>query len=258
MEPSSPHRPLSQKQKHFLDQYHITGDVGQSWLNAGYKCSLESASGNASRVLQRDDAQEYLRELQQHDRKKTGITREALIERFKEIFFSEDVRPHDVILAGRELARMTGAYNPPPEEEPVDTLYEFMARMRQQGMERQQEQIRQREARNRIVSENRATDTNPPTENAPLSPVEQYQRENNIVPPPQPTSEVPQTTPQPVEPPRPVQFTPIQKKWLQENPWFQEQAQRAIDWEPHYNPYYDPTMQQTRKRGNAEVIFPGR
>ena len=115
MKTQSNTRPLNSRQKHFLDRYHITGNLGQSWLDAGYNCSFESASGNAGRILQREDAQEYLAELHQSTRQHTGLTREKILDRLEEIIDDRTAKNRDVIWACREAGRMVGAYTPKPE-----------------------------------------------------------------------------------------------------------------------------------------------
>lgn len=121
------HRPLNSRQKRFLDHFHETGNAGQSWIEAGYKSSYTVACSAASRFLQREDAQEYLKGLQGVDRDKSGLSRQQLIKRLENILDSEDARDVDVISACREIGRMIGAYeSDQPANPPTDTLSQFM------------------------------------------------------------------------------------------------------------------------------------
>ncbi|MAS94658.1 MAG: hypothetical protein CMO55_15780 [Verrucomicrobiales bacterium] len=219
--PSSTRRSLNQKQKHFLDRYHITGDLGQSWIDAGYNCTIESASSNASRVLQREDAQEYLQSLQKHSRQRTGLTAEKLLDRLEQIIDSPDARDRDVIQAIREAGRMIGAYQPKPEpKEPVrDTLHEFIKRVRAQGSRRAETEI---EPPVETSYEYQQTPETPPAEEPPIH-----------------------STPEP---------TPVPHHVPQRQSSIHRQPLPPNEVHPHYNPYYDPTIPQ---RKPIKVIRPG-
>ncbi|MAS93703.1 MAG: hypothetical protein CMO55_10970 [Verrucomicrobiales bacterium] len=235
-------RPLNSRQRHFLDRYHITGNLGQSWLEAGYNCSPESASSNAGRVLQREDAQEYLESLQQHDREKSGCTREMIIDRFKQILFSENARDRDVILAGREIARMIGAYNPPEKkpEPQVDTLHEFIKKFR--------------------AGEIREDETPPrPTNHQSVHSASLW------LPDPGPCSDEPKieddetiTVSEQAAEPGPTCESPLEQlARRKKEKAVRAAARRDPDWHPHYNPYYDPTNQAYHKSRAPKTIYPG-
>ncbi|MAS97301.1 MAG: hypothetical protein CMO55_29260 [Verrucomicrobiales bacterium] len=240
-------RPLSPRQKHFLDRYHITGNLGQSWLDAGYNCSFESASGNAGRILQREDAQEYLAELQEFDRQHTGLTREKILDRLEEIIDDRTAKNRDVIWACREAGRMIGAYAPKPEpKEPVrDTLHEFIRRVRAGE-----------------PVEDLETHHTPPVQHP--TPSQEHQPAPEPEPQPEPTiSEESAPEPQDSAP------SPVAQD-LTNHPHYHQRVKAEMDadrrdpnrdpnWHPQYNPYYDPTNQayQTRKRRRNITIRPG-
>ena len=136
-------KPLNTKQKHFLERYHLTGRVGQSWLDAGYHCTPESAASNAGRVLQREDAQEYLTTLRQSIREDVEASVDIVLSRFMRILHSETARDRDVILAGREIARLLGAYpsmrRAQPDPEP-NALGEFINKCRNGEIEEEKKE----------------------------------------------------------------------------------------------------------------------
>ena len=233
-------RPLNSRQRHFLDRYHITGNLGQSWLEAGYNCSPESASSNAGRVLQREDAQEYLESLQQHDREKSGCTREMIIDRFKQILFSENARDRDVILAGREIARMIGAYDLPEKkpEPQVDTLKEFIKKVR---------------AGEHIESE----DTEPALPDSTSNYVA-YNRSSTALWLPDTSDEDQADTESSPEPEEqtdsPTYETPLEQlARTRKERAARAESRRDPDWHPQYNPYYDPTSDQYAKKSTPLV-----
>ena len=252
-----PHRPLNPRQRHFLDRYHITGNLGQSWLDAGYTCSIESASSNAGRVLQREDAQEYLQSLQQNDRDKSGCSREMIIDRFKQILFSENARDRDVIQAGREIARMIGAYNPPEKkpEPKVDTLHEFIKRVRAGEHPEEEKSLE------------------PPATPHRQAYADYHESSTALwLPDPSPedssTSESRSDNQPSDESPQPEENKKAQTPSIYESPLDQlartkkERATRAEkwrdpDWHPQYNPYYDPTSDLYQKPQKPITIRPG-
>ncbi|MAS92589.1 MAG: hypothetical protein CMO55_05270 [Verrucomicrobiales bacterium] len=225
MQTQKAQRPLSPRQKHFLDRYHITGNMSQSWLEAGYNCTIGSASANAGRVLQREDAQEYLQSLQQYSRKHTGLTSEKLLNRLEQIIDDPNARDRDVIHAIREAGRMIGAYTPPkpePEEKPVDTLHEFIKRVRAGEIQD-----------HHFPPEYEETEPHYPQSIDSPSEVEARYLEESPLPEPKPEVHKPE--------PNFVSSATIAGQ------------PRDPDWHPHYNPHYDPTIQKPR---GVKVLTP--
>ncbi|MAS94284.1 MAG: hypothetical protein CMO55_13890 [Verrucomicrobiales bacterium] len=240
MKTQSNTRPLNSRQKHFLDRYHITGNLGQSWLDAGYNCSFESASGNAGRILQREDAQEYLAELHQSTRQHTGLTREKILDRLEEIIDDRTAKNRDVIWACREAGRMVGAYTPKPEpKEPVrDTLHEFIRRVRAGEPVEDLEPHHLPPIHHQPEPETYQT----PTPEAPIS--EQQHQEPEPQPEPEPIAQDMTKHPH------------YHQRVKAEMEADRRDPNRDPNWHPQYNPYYDPTnqaYQKSRPRKNITI-----
>ena len=67
----------------FADRYFETLNASESAIYAGF--SSETARQSGYQVLQREDVQEYLANLRKEYQEKSGITKEWVMERFKDI-----------------------------------------------------------------------------------------------------------------------------------------------------------------------------
>lgn len=74
---------MLENHQRFADKYFETLNGTESAIYAGF--SESTARQQAWQLLQREDIQEYLQELRAEYSKKTGITKEWIIERFKTI-----------------------------------------------------------------------------------------------------------------------------------------------------------------------------
>lgn len=76
---------LTTKQMDFLDKYAATGNARQSYKDAYGVSNNQSASTNAWKVLQREEAQEYLRYSRAQARNKRIADLEECLEKLTEI-----------------------------------------------------------------------------------------------------------------------------------------------------------------------------
>lgn len=74
---------MQENHKRFADKYFETLNAKESAIYAGF--SVDTAKQQGWQILQREEVQEYLSGLRAETAEKTGISREWIIERFKEI-----------------------------------------------------------------------------------------------------------------------------------------------------------------------------
>lgn len=96
---------MLENHQRFADKYFETLNGTESAIYAGF--SESTARQQAWQLLQREDIQEYLQELRAEYSKKTGITKEWIIERFKTIS-DRCVQAEPVMIrVGREMVHLT-------------------------------------------------------------------------------------------------------------------------------------------------------
>lgn len=79
---------LTQKNLDFLTEYVANGYHANEAYVAVYGCQEQTARANASRVLKKPEAQEYLREVQGERIKAMGITAERVLEELSKMAFA--------------------------------------------------------------------------------------------------------------------------------------------------------------------------
>lgn len=74
---------MQENHKRFADKYFETLNAKESAIYAGF--SVDTAKQIGWQLLQRDEIQEYLSKLRKEYQEKTGVTKEWIINRFKDV-----------------------------------------------------------------------------------------------------------------------------------------------------------------------------
>ncbi|MBN9411602.1 MAG: terminase small subunit [Burkholderiales bacterium] len=103
-------RPLTPKQRKFVEEYSLSGKAGAAAVEAGY--AEKSAKVSASRMLRSRRVQEALAARGADARAKFNLTRDGLV---KELLCAVDLArergdPMAMVAAARELGRLCGFY----------------------------------------------------------------------------------------------------------------------------------------------------
>ena len=108
---------MNQRQKKFADLYLQGMSATDSYINAGYNSSGESARRLASLLLTNLDIKKYINTMNEKTDKSTILSiteRKELLTRIA--LRQEGESPSDAIRASAELSKMDGAYEPQKQE----------------------------------------------------------------------------------------------------------------------------------------------
>jgi len=108
--PAPKHKPLSDKQKRFCEEYLIDFNATQAAIRAGY--SKKTARQQGSRLLSNVDIQEYLKEIRGVLKERSLVTAESITRELEDarIMAMDIAKPSAAVTASSTKAKLHGLY----------------------------------------------------------------------------------------------------------------------------------------------------
>lgn len=102
---------LTDQQKKFADNYIMSGNATQSYLDAGYKVKSDSvARANASRLLTNANVLDYIKDKQKALQKATIATQQEILEFWTNTMRNRYEEPKDRLKASEYLAKTNAMF----------------------------------------------------------------------------------------------------------------------------------------------------